>query len=265
MLLEGYDFLDFGASTGDSMDLAVTHFGGQRGMGVDKDPGKIARMRDLGYHCMAGDITRLDLPAKSVRFVTMNHVLEHLPDLHAVALAIESAARAATDFLFIQGPFFDADDALARHGLKFYWSDWRGHPCHLTTRQLYSLLHVHMARDRVRDSADPCIHPLSSPRDQHAYQIGVHPPKPHVRFKPPAVPVPVYREIVCVVRLREFDGWHDAVRAAAGASPSNDTVISPEMPPTRRWLSRMRYDGYCERRSTSRTPKLTRRPAAALG
>ena len=244
---DGYDFLDFGASTGGSIDLAVTHLGGQNGMGVDRDPRKVARMRALGYHCIEGDITRLDLPPKSVRFVTMSHVLEHLPNLHAVTLAVECAARIATDFLFIQGPFFDADEALAQCGLKFYWSDWHGHPCHLTTRQLDCVLQaaglryrVHMARDRVRYSADPCIHPLSSPHDQHAYQPGVHPPKPHVRLKPPLFPRPVYREIVCVVRLREFDGWRNTVRAAARASPSNDTVVSPEMSRTRLWLSRMR-------------------------
>jgi hypothetical protein len=34
--------------------------------------------------------------------------------------------------LIIQGPYFDADEHLKSYGLKFYWSDWPGHPCHLT-------------------------------------------------------------------------------------------------------------------------------------
>ena len=218
MVLDGHDFLDFGASKGGCIDFAVRHLGGRSGLGVDIDPKKVARMRALGYDCMEGDITKLDLPAGSVRFVTMSHVLEHLPDLNAVGLAIANAARVSSHFLFIQGPYFDADCALARHGLKFYWSDWHGHHCHLTTNQLGHLLrdaglrhYTTMARVRVLDSSDPCVHPAEAPRDRHEYEPGVHPPKPKVTFDPP-----LYREMVCVVRLRRFDGWDDVVRARKG-------------------------------------------------
>ena len=223
MGLNGHDFLDFGASKGGSIDFAVRHLGGHKGLGVDMDPRKVARMRDLGYDCVEGDITRLDLRPKSVRFVTMSHVLEHLPDLQAVSLAIACAARVATDFMFIQGPYFDADLVLARHGLKFYWSDWHGHTCHLTSGQLERVLEVAglgnylvMARVRVSSSGDPSIHPLSSPRNQHDYEPGVHPPKPSVSFDPPLFPTPIYKEMVCVVRLRAFDGWDDIVHARKG-------------------------------------------------
>ena len=212
--LNGYDFIDFGASTGDCIDFAVMHLGGRKGLGVDSDPRKVAWMRERGYHCMEGDITRLDLQTDSVSFVTMSHCLEHLPNLAAVALAISNAARIAKDFLFIQGPFFDADTALAGQGLKFYWSDWHGHRCHLTTTQLVCLLrsqglddYVLLGCERVKGSDDPCIHPLSSPRDQHAYSPGCHPPKPGVLFAPPEFPAPVFREIVCCVRLRPVGRW----------------------------------------------------------
>ena len=229
MELDGHDFLDFGASKGGCIDFAVQNLGGRKGLGVDIDPKKVARMRALGYDCIEGDITKLDLPANSVRFVTMSHVLEHLPDLDAVGRAIKSAARVASDFLFIQGPYFDADAALARYGLKFYWSDWHGHPCHLTTSQLGGLLHaerlrhyVLMARVRVFDSEDPSIHPLSSPQDQHDYSAAVHPPKPMVVFDPPAFDRPLYREMVCVVKLRPFGGWEEVLRARRGCDRVTD-------------------------------------------
>ena len=131
-------------------------------MGVDIDPKKVAQMRDLGYDCVEGDVTNLTLPARSVRFVTMSHILEHLPNLEAVRRAVACAARVASDFLFIQGPFFDADGVLRRDGLKFYWSDWTYHTCHLTTDALRATrdelgLHdyVCMGREEIAGSTDP--------------------------------------------------------------------------------------------------------------
>jgi len=210
-----YDFLDFGASYGGSIEFARRRLGGIRGVGVDKNPRKVAAMRRKGYDCILGDITALDLPPASVRFVVMSHILEHLPDLHAVQQSIACAGRVATDFLFLQGPFFDADNFLRNYGLKFYWSDWRGHPCHLTTQQLREILsrlglpnYFIMGRRPVSDSSDTALHPLHSPRDQHDYQPGVHPPKPFVQF-----PQPLYKEFVCYVRLRDVPDWATILNA----------------------------------------------------
>ena len=249
MDLSGYDFLDFGASKGGCIDFGKARLGGTNGVGVDIDPRKVAQMRALGYHCVAGDVTALDLPDDSVRFVTMSHVLEHLPDLDAVSRALESASRVASDFLFIQGPFFDADGLLAADGLKFYWSDWSGHKCHLTTGDLVKTLkalalddYVCMGRLPVKDSGDPTIHPLDSRRNQHEYDADAHSPKPHVAFVPPRYATTVYREIVCVVRLREFVGWHDVVAARKGAEVITATLPPDELEP-RRWVSRVRRVG----------------------
>ena len=244
--LDGHDFLDFGASKGGCIDFALRRLGGRKGLGVDIDRKKVAQMRSLGYDCVEADVTDLRLRARSVRFVTMSHMLEHLPNLEAVQRAIGAAARVSSDFLFIQGPYFDADEALAARGLKFYWSDWRGHTCHLTTRHLRGVLaalrlrhYLIMARVPVVDSTDPVIHPLSSPRNQHDYDPGVHPDKPFVAFSPPAFPDPIYREMVCVVRLRRrFDGWDDVVRARGGCELLHGTLAWPRAEPERRFQLR---------------------------
>ena len=218
MDLRHCDFLDFGASKGGCIDFAIARLGGRRGLGIDIDPKKVEAMRSLGHDCIVGDVTDLDLPSKSVRFVTMSHFLEHLPDLAAVRKAVQSAAKVATHFLFIQGPFFDADEHLREHGLKFYWSDWKGHPCHLTTDQLVATLedlglndYLALARVPVESSLDAAIHPLASPRNQHDYVPGKHPPKPEVSFDRP-----LYREMVCLVRLQRFFGWKRVVQARRG-------------------------------------------------
>lgn len=256
--LDGYDFVDFGASERSYNDIAVVQLGGRKGLGVDVDPRKVTQMRELGYDCMAGDITRLGMARQAVRFVTMSHVLEHLPDLQSVSLAIRQAEQVATDFLLIQGPYFDADDALAKRGFKFYWSDWHGHTCHLTTHQLVDVLrelglrdYVLTAHGRVLGSDDPCIHPLCSPRDQHAYRAGVHPAKPEVAFEPPHFHKPVYREFVCLVRLRDFAGWRRILHARGDGTWLDGTVgtssayrwqqLSRHWPVVgRRWVNRLR-------------------------
>ena len=213
-----YDFLDFGASNGGCMDFARARLGGLKGLGIDQDPKAVERARKLGYDCIEGDITSLDLPANCVRFITISHTLEHLPTLVEVRKTLELAAKAATNFLFIQGPYFDADALLRSLGLKFFWSDWYGHPCHLTTEQLRRILgdighddHVMMARLAVNDSLHRAIHPLNSPRDQHEYIPGYHPEKPFVVFEPP-----LYEAIVCYVQLRPVPNWHEIIRARKG-------------------------------------------------
>lgn len=249
MDLKGFDFLDFGASKGGCIEFAKARLGGANGIGVDIDPRKVAQMRTLGYDCLEGDVTQLDLPENSVRFATMSHVLEHLPDLDAVRRALISGARVASDFLFIQGPFFDADRTLASDGLKFYWSDWSGHKCHLTTAQLCDVLealalpnYVCMGRLPVTGSDDSAIHPLDSGRNEHEYRPGVHPPKPKVQFVPPRYPAPVYREMVCVVRLRDFRGWRGVVAARKGCELIASTVPVDEGS-RRKWLRRSRDSG----------------------
>lgn len=229
--MEEVDFLDFGASKGGSIEFAKKLLGGGHGVGVDRDAAKVEQMKSMGYECIEADITSLDLAPNSVRFVMMSHVLEHLPDLEAIRCTVESAARVARDFLYIQGPNFDADAALSTQGFKFYWSDWHGHTYRLTTWELISLLHelgctsyVLMGRLPVPGSWDAAVHPLASPRDQHDYDPEIHPPKPRVVFGRPVHKSRVYREFVCVVRLRAFVGWESIVSARRGCEMIDGTL-----------------------------------------
>jgi len=228
-MLNGHDFLDFGSWKGGSIGFSMDRLGGTRGLGVETNPRNVELMRSLGYDAVHADALALDVPPNSVRFVTISHFLEHLPDLDAVRKAIGVAASAATDFLFIQGPWFDADEMLEAHDLKFYWSDWMGHRCHLTTKDLEGILnemhlddHILLAQGSVADSSDPCVLPMDAPRDQHDYQEGVHPPKRHVTFDSP-----IPRELVCVVRLRDFDDWSRVVHARRDCRPIGGTLPYP--------------------------------------
>lgn len=213
--LSAFDFVDFGSSNGGCIEFAKARLGGGRELGIDINPEKVEATRRLGYECMCGDITALGTASKAVRFVTMSHILEHLPDLESVQKAIAEAARVATDFLFIQGPSFDESSRLEQLGFRFFWSHWTGHHCHLTTSQLRDILlrlglsdHSMFVRRAVVDSIDSSIHPLSSPIDQYEYRPEIHPPKSFVRFSPP-----VFKELVCFVRLSAVPNWEQIVKA----------------------------------------------------
>ena len=218
--LKEFDFVDFGASKGGCIEFAKRSLKGKNGLGVDISHNKVLQMQQLGYDCIKGNITRLeDIPDNIVRFVTISHVLEHLSGIVDTETAIREAIRISTDFVFIQGPYFDADDYLASHGVKFYWSDWHGHTYHLRTNELEEILaringinqHEIMVRIPVTNSEDPSIHPYESPIDQHEYNRDQHPPKKIIKFN-----YPVYKEFVCCVELRDLGNWNALLNARKG-------------------------------------------------
>lgn len=198
-----YDFLDFGCSQGGSIQLAQSLFGKGNGLGLDIDPEKVARTRELGYDAMVADLTKLPLRANPVRYVILSHFLEHLPGLKTAEQAVSCAVRAARDFVYISQPWFDSDGYLFRRRLKLYWSDWHGHPNRMTTLDFRFLLEFFREKGDIAGytifghgpiftSRHKAIHPLSSPRNQNSYDVGVHPSKPVI---PKLFSSPVFTEI----------------------------------------------------------------------
>jgi len=225
-----YDFLDLGASKGASLALGTSKLGGTLGVGVDIAPEKVEAARAKGLRCIQGDATCLDLPVNAVRFVIMSHFLEHLPNHEVVRSVIRDSARVASDFLFIQGPFYDANDYLDSLGLKLFSSDWSVHTCHLQVSTLTQILHEESLLDFKLFVVQPIvhsdhthIHPRSSPPNQHAYAPEKHPPKKAVPFT-----VPIFREFVCIIKLREFDDWDRVLRVKQGAIPYDFPPTRPE-------------------------------------
>ena len=223
-----YDFIDFGSGGGDFMDIAKG-FGGKRGLGIENDPVRVKGINGRGKDCLFGDVRRLEwLPDKCVRFVTVNHLLEHMRTLHDARLVVRSAARLARDIVYIGGPNFDHCLRLAREGFKFYWADWPdSHPLHVTTGQLAWMLCLERARrfmvwatGMVGSSMHPDVHPLGSPSNSGHYDAGRHPGKARVGFNPP-----VPTQFVCLVTMRKLDyvgrltaGWKgDPVVQTGGA------------------------------------------------
>lgn len=216
MNIKDYDFLDFGASKAASIDYGIKHLFGKKGMGVDLDPVRVKAMNDTGYACMVGDLTDLDLPPRSVRFVKMSHILEHMPNLLGVEKAITSAKKVATEFMVITGPFFDEDEYLRKNGFKLHWSDYPEHTCHLTVEELVRILkklklnnYELYLRNKIHDSDSEHIHSLKSPAGSHHYKSELHPRKKRMAFDRD-----IWTDFVCYVRLQpRVANWENITKA----------------------------------------------------
>jgi|JI7StandDraft_1071085.scaffolds.fasta_scaffold23161_3 Methyltransferase domain len=201
--ITSFDFADFGCSNGSSIQFGIEILKGRKGFGIDLDPKKIISAKAAGYEAIKGDFCNLDLPDGCVDFTILSHTLEHLPTLDCAKEAIKNAIRISRKFVFIRGPFFDADDYLKSLGLKFYWSDWSGHTLHLKAEQVMNILEDINApnyeiygRVLLKSSRDPTIHPLSSLKNQHQWELEKHGVKPILTLTQP-----IYREFVCIIWL----------------------------------------------------------------
>jgi SAM-dependent methyltransferase len=226
-----YDFIDLGCSSGGSLRYCRERMQARRGVGVDIDPDKVAHTLSAGLDAAVGDATHLRIENR-VRFVSMMDFLEHLPGLDAVAAVIESAAGAATDFLFIRHPSFEGEEYLAELGLRQYWWDWSGHKAHIQVADYcrifdrLGLQHTIRYLGPVTDSTHDSIHAIDAidPHgwsNQGRHDPSVHPPKPYVRF---ARPLWRSQEILVALRPFQADEWREIVERLlqpvdAGRSP----------------------------------------------
>jgi SAM-dependent methyltransferase len=205
--LDNYDFLDFGCSSGGSLDYYAKIFKAKKaGLGIDQDQKKIAIAHGSGHDVIQCDITKLEVKG-SVRFVVMSDFLEHIPDLKTVNFIIWQAVSISREFVFIRQPYFDADPYLFQLQLKFFWSDWEGHPNRMTTIEFHNIIKEifnkgaikrfsFYGHKKVKNSSDPSIHSIWSPKDQHEWKKKEHPPKKSTRFK-----FDVFKQLAVVIDI----------------------------------------------------------------
>lgn len=203
----GHDFYDFGCSSGGNIAFITALLPELRGLGIDVDEAKVAQARAGGHEAIVKDILRLP-EEKQVDFVTMAHVLEHLPGVPVAGSFIDKATRLARSFIHIRQPYFDADGYLLTQGLKCYWSDWEGHRNAMTALDFYKVCRRLLAARTIRsfgiygrgpitDSGHEAILPVTAPVDSQKYKPS-HGAKPHVSFDRP-----VYTEILVDIALED--------------------------------------------------------------
>lgn len=240
-----YEYLDFGCSAGGSLERYGRLFRAKgKGLGLDLDPDKVERTRAAGFDAEVCDLTTLQVSGQ-VRFATMAHFLEHVPDVGDVAAIVRNATRCAREFVFIRQPYFDADSYLFQHGLKLYWSHWSGHPNNMTMLELHNLLeplHASGAIQRytlwgvnpIRDSGSDFIHNLDTTVNQHHWDEEKHSLKRHVVFTEP-----VFQETMAIL---DVDGkstagieriFHQAHKVYDSLEPGRVGRFPPPRPPVK--------------------------------
>ena len=191
------------------MAFAKKAFGGSCPLGIDINPEKVARTKAAGFEAVLADATRPAQFVGQVRFSILSHFLEHLPDYKTVARALRTAIQISDEFVFIRQPWFDSDGELFRRGLKFYWSDWHGHPMTLTSLQMYRVIRDHLSRGNiaratiygntpVMNTDDECVVPLSASMDTGKYDPEAHGPK----VSPP-IELAAFKELIVILAKRD--------------------------------------------------------------
>lgn len=205
-VLEGLDFLDLGASKGDSLRYCSKRFGGT-GLGVDVDAAKVEAARRAGHRVLHADAAGLDAE-DVVRYVAGLDFFEHLPDLATAKAILASAARAATDFIFIRHPSFEGAGLLKKQGFYQYWHAWTGHRNPMLISDFCDVFEeLGLTRyfirwsQRIERSSHPSILPAPITKNQHEYDPDLHGPKRDVELIEP-----VWRQQEIFVALRDMSG-----------------------------------------------------------
>jgi hypothetical protein len=199
---DNFDFFDFGCKIGSSSYLCKEVLSGKKGLGIDINPEYVNAFARNGGDIMLGDITNLQLPNDIVDFCCISHVLEHLPSIDHVNRAIEEALRLSRNFVYIVGPYFDADIYLRDNNLKFFWSDWTWHPTPVKCEDIINSIKKSgikcktqlWGRILITESNSQDILPLSAPNNQHYYDPESHGPKNLISFD-----IPLFKEISAII------------------------------------------------------------------
>jgi hypothetical protein len=224
---QGIDFIDLGCSRGGSITWAMKHLGGRHGLGIDKSPKKVALAVEAGVTAIVADATKIACADRAVRFTTMLHFLEHLPNAAIATSVIREACRISRDFVYMRHPWFGADDELLSHGYKFYWSDWTGHPNHFGALDFYKAIRSVpnarawriMGKHPIRDLRHPAIVPIGAPVNSRAAD-----PQECRKRQPIRLAEPAFAEVACLVVLGQAE-------APLAALADHHLLMSSDGPP----------------------------------
>ena len=171
--------------------------------------------------------------------------LEHLPDLETVQAVIESAARVATDFLYISHPSFEGQAYLHHSGCASTGGTGGRPLVHPTVSDycdIFQALGLRLYASRTRRPGGglvaPVGIPVSAPATRVRYDPAVHPPKPQVRFDMPIWRAQAIRGPAAVRPVGARVDRHHGTPLAPRRSllPWRSANGAPSTPPSRaRW------------------------------
>jgi len=185
-----FSFIDLGCGMGESISYCEKMFQLGKGIGFDIDNEKIKKAQESHRNALLADVTKVAFGKKVVRFCAMMDFLEHLKSLESAKEVILKASGLAQDFLFIRHPSFEDIDYLRDLGMKIDWTHWTGHTNMMKVEDFENLFlefgwheYVIVPRKQILTSDNPCIVPLSAPKNTIRYDPELHDKKPIKTFE----------------------------------------------------------------------------------
>src|SRR4030095_2178374 len=261
-----YAVVDLGTKKGNALD-AFRRFAASNDLpvpspglclAIDRKEQYRTEVTQKGYEFLAADITSPQFAWPEANSYLAWNFLEHLPDRTWSKKVVIQMCRHATAGIWLRLPSFEQDPvtgegALKKHGLRFAWSRWTGHPSHFLIEDALEALNEGLTnaqwshrldqRKLIHDSNDPDVVPIGAPDDIIKYEPALG-PRPSVQFTPPIVGL--WDLIVSIQReaSQPRPGVPGAGRVASQRHP-HGFVTHPET-----WMERNELGEACPYRPT---------------
>lgn len=230
--IEDYDFLDLSFNQLGSLEFGLK-FGGKRGITFETNPKKFQEInkkiksnKSLQKHKIINENPlKIKINEKNSKHFDFTICLEFMECLNGkteTIQIIENAIKLSKNFVYISQPNFDSDVVLFKNGFKTYFSDWSRHTNNLTSNIYFNLLfdfykkgfiedYIIFYTTPIKDSSDPIIHPLNSPKNQPEFNEDIHPAKNEkVKFKN------VYRNLNVIITKHGYKKIDDVFEKILG-------------------------------------------------
>lgn len=164
-------------------------------LGIDQDDKYKEVVEKQGYQFEACDVLDPSFVWPDADYYLAWDFLEHLPSIEDSNSVLAQMLTSANKGVWLKMPSFEQDEQgegqLRRHGLRFAWTRWHGHPSHYKVSDARSIISPdarvkHKHQRIIKDSSSKFVVPVDAPLDTTEYTLELG-PKPRVRFNPPVI------------------------------------------------------------------------------
>jgi hypothetical protein len=198
-----YDIVDLGTKHGNAIDEVLKNEQLLKpenciGYELTEHYRQIVQQKHYQFRCanLADDNVIATLPLAKIYLAW--HFLEHMPNKEWARKIVQAALTNAHHMAWFRLPSFQQDDtgegALRKHGMRYTWTNWRGHPTHWLIEDCQEVIEkcdrqynlTIKPAGYVRSMADSRVVPIDTPTDVTRYHSDLG-PKPNVILTQPIV------------------------------------------------------------------------------
>lgn len=224
-----YDFLDISYDSFSGLYYGKK-LGGKKGISFETNPDKYQQLieksktdKEFAKHKIIKqnplNIKVNNLNKEKFDFTICIDTTAGLSGIDETKLLLEKSLRLSKKFVYISQINFDSDVALFKKGFKTNYSDWSRKNNHLTSNIFFNILFDFYKRGFIEDfliyytvpiknSKDPIIHPLNSPKNQPEFNNESHPSKnENIKFKN------IYRNLNILITKNGFKKIDDVLES----------------------------------------------------